>query len=152
MSSTRFVIVSTTVPTESVAQRMAHRIVSSRLAACVQFWPIRSLYWWNNRIQSNTEALLVCKTKTPLARELQDFIRRLHSYEVPEVIVTAIQDGLRAYFGWLADEVTPRKEASKECFPVRNKKDSGQRRPLRPSLTFGRPAARTTPVRRGRKA
>jgi periplasmic divalent cation tolerance protein len=134
MSRARFVIVTTTVPTRTVARQLAGQIVDSRLAACVQFWPIHSIYRWKGGIESNPETILVCKTRKVLVPALQTLIRRLHSYEIPEVIVTPIQDGLPSYLEWIAGETGPTRGTPP------------------PRLTFPTPVITTSPSRKGRQA
>lgn len=106
MDDTEYVIVTTTVGTEDRAVELAHLITASKLAACVQFWPIRSVYWWQGKMESGAEYLLLCKTQTSLVPALQEFIRCHHSYEVPEIIVTPIVGGHTPYLNWIRQETT----------------------------------------------
>jgi len=96
--------VTTTVATEKDAIKMADAIVGVGLAACVQFWPIRSLYRWRGKIESGSEFRLSCKTRTTRVPALIRVIRAHHSYEVPEIVATAIADGLPAYLKWIENE------------------------------------------------
>jgi periplasmic divalent cation tolerance protein len=105
-----FVAVVTTVDGRARAAKLARRIVEARLAACVQFFPIHSLYRWKGKVESAAEWMLLAKTKRELASELIAFIRRHHTYEVPEIVVTPITGGLRAYLDWIGAETkTPAK-------------------------------------------
>jgi periplasmic divalent cation tolerance protein len=107
MSKTRFVTVTTTLAKPSQANRLARKIVDSRLAACAQLWPLHSIYRWQGKTESASETALVCKTRARLAPVLVEFIRSLHPYEVPEVVVTPILDGLPAYLAWIEQETSP---------------------------------------------
>jgi periplasmic divalent cation tolerance protein len=102
---THYVIVTTAVGGADKARDLARRIVAARLAACVQFFPIRSLYRWKGKVESARETLLLAKTRRALAPKLVEFIRRHHAYELPEIIVTPIAGGLRAYLDWIGCEV-----------------------------------------------
>ncbi len=87
------------------AKMIATRIVEAKLAACVNIvGPIRSLYRWDRRICDEPEVLLVAKTRKTLLRELERMVKRLHSYENPEVIALPIIGGARAYLKWLRAE------------------------------------------------
>ncbi len=110
MDEISYVLVTTTVGTEALAVKMAELITASRLAACVQFWPIRSVYWWQGKMESGPEFLLQCKTPASLAPALQDFIRSHHAYELPEIIVTPIAGGHPPYLAWIRQETLPSAE------------------------------------------
>jgi len=107
MENTSYSIVTTTVEKEELALKLAGLITSSRLAACVQFWPIRSVYWWKGKMESGAEFILHCKTRTTLVPQLQEFIHSHHAYETPEIIVTPILDGHPPYLAWIEQETTP---------------------------------------------
>ncbi len=84
------------------AARLAQELVSRRLAACVNIVPgVRSFYWWENRVQDDSEFLLVIKTRVEALPELQAALQELHSYDVPELVVLPIVDGSSAYLGWI---------------------------------------------------
>lgn len=102
----RYVQVLTTTPNQSLAQRIARRLVADRLAACVQTsGPIRSTYRWQGRIEHAQEWLCVIKTRARCYRKVERVIRELHSYQVPEIIVLPVQGGSRDYIAWLDETV-----------------------------------------------
>jgi periplasmic divalent cation tolerance protein len=107
MSASGYRIVWTTLGREAEAAALADAIVRARLAACVQTLPIRSTYWWQGKVESGRERLLLCKTRTTLVARLQSFIRERHPYEVPEIVVTPILGGSPAYLAWLRQETRP---------------------------------------------
>ena len=109
MSGADYSIVTTTVATSAQATKLAGRIVAARLAACVQYWPVRSVYRWKGKIESGGEMLLSCKTRTTRIRALQAFIRAHHDYETPEIVVTAITGGHAPYLRWLTRETQERR-------------------------------------------
>jgi periplasmic divalent cation tolerance protein len=106
MNETSHVVVTTTSESEDLAIKLAGQITSARLAACVQFWPIRSVYWWQGKMESGAEFILQCKTRASLAPALRDFIRAHHPYEVPEIIVTPILDAAPSYLAWIDQETS----------------------------------------------
>ena len=99
-----FVIVSTTVDNEALAQELADSIVESRLAACVQCTSIRSIYRWKGAVERADEYLLLAKTRASLADRLSAFIKERNSYELPEITVTPIIGGFKAYLDWISSE------------------------------------------------
>ena len=106
MSKEKYKCVMTTVAGETQAVAMAEAIVRGRLAACVQFWPIRSTYWWKGKVESGNEFILLCKTRASLVRALQRHIRTHHMYEVPEIVVIPIETGLPSYLAWITAETS----------------------------------------------
>jgi len=97
------------------AERIARALVKSRLAACGNILrsPVRSVYRWKDKIESAREFLLVIKTSRRRFAELQTAVKRLHSYEVPEIIALPIIAGSAGYLSWLAESVAPRKTPEK---------------------------------------
>jgi periplasmic divalent cation tolerance protein len=86
------------------ARKVAQGVVGSRLAACVNVLPeVRSTYRWRGRIERSREFLLVIKTTRARLRRLEQEIRELHSYEVPEFLVLAVEKGSQAYLRWLGE-------------------------------------------------
>ena len=67
----------------------------------------RSIYHWQGAIEEASEWLLIIKSRRDLADELRAEIERLHSYEVPEVLVLAVVDGSPGYLGWMERELRP---------------------------------------------
>jgi periplasmic divalent cation tolerance protein len=96
-------IVLCTVPDGETAGQIATALVTERLAACVNIVPgITSVYRWQNRIEKDAEQLLIIKTHSAVFDTLQDCIRKLHPYELPEIIAVPITDGLPEYLDWIS--------------------------------------------------
>lgn len=101
---TDYVVVLITAPNEDEAAKMANDLVSSRLAACVNIIrDIRSIYQWQGKIEDESEVLMLVKTRRELFSALQQRIRELHPYTVPEIIVLPIIEGFEGYLGWLRE-------------------------------------------------
>ena len=99
-------IVFTTSGSEDEAQRIAHHLVENQLAACVNVIPrIESVYRWQGKVESNREWLLLIKTTAAKFAAVRDAIRELHSYELPECVALAIDDGSPDYLLWLEQSV-----------------------------------------------
>lgn len=101
----QFGIVLVTAPSREQAEYIARALVESKLAACVSFLPIHSIYTWNGEIQSEAEWQLVIKSKLAVFSGLEAKVRSLHPYEVPEIIALPIQAGSHPYLQWIADHV-----------------------------------------------
>lgn len=79
--------------------------MEARLAACVNIVGQNcSVYRWKGEIVREDEKLLVIKTRASLFEQVRETIRRLHTYEVPEILAVPLADGDSDYLSWLADE------------------------------------------------
>ena len=98
-------LVLTNCPDEEAANTIALAIVEARLAACVNILPrVQSIYRWQGRVESATEIPLFIKSTAACYPALQETIRTLHPYEIPEIIAVPIGRGLPAYLNWVAEE------------------------------------------------
>jgi len=106
---TNKLVVLVTCRTTREAERIARSLVEDRLAACGNILrsPVRSIYRWENKIESARESLLILKTSRRQFSKLQSAVKRLHNYEVPEIIALPIAEGSSAYLSWLRESVTP---------------------------------------------
>jgi len=101
---TDIVTVLVTVSSEEEAVRIARTIVEERLAACANLVPgVRSIYRWKGEIWDTAELLLLVKTRAALVPALQQRIRQLHSYEVPEMVALPIIAGWPDYLDWVRE-------------------------------------------------
>jgi len=99
-------IVLSTAGSEEEARKIAHHLVEQRLAACVNIVPkVESIYRWQGKVESNREYLLLIKTSSGKFAAVRDAILELHSYELPECIVLAIEDGSPAYLQWIDESL-----------------------------------------------
>ncbi|MCX8035730.1 MAG: divalent-cation tolerance protein CutA [Candidatus Sumerlaeia bacterium] len=99
--------VTTTTETREQAGQIARGVVERRLAACAQIiGPITSTYWWKGRVETSDEWMVVMKTRAALLPQLQEAIRSLHTYEVPEIVAVPIAAGNPAYLQWLTEETS----------------------------------------------
>ena len=89
------------------ARKIARGVVGKRLAACVNIGTaaVESVYWWKGKVETGREVLLVMKTTAGRVGELEEEVKRLHSYDVPEFVVLPIVAGSRDYLGWLEESV-----------------------------------------------
>lgn len=103
MEPTQYFVTLSTYPNFSGAQELANKLVSSKLAACVNIVPkVISIYAWEGEVQQDDECLLIIKSMSENKAALESLIERHHPYDVPEIIHLSIQDGLKSYLDWLA--------------------------------------------------
>jgi len=98
-----YILILTTVPDRESAKIIAKLLVETKLAACVQLFPIESIYTWKNEICNENEIVLFIKSKPALFDKIKSAIKENHSYEVPEIIQIPITDGLPDYLKWIDD-------------------------------------------------
>ena len=92
-----------TAPT-SVAHDLARALVQRRVAACVNVVPgVRSVYRWEGAVEEADEAILVVKVDAARASSLPERVAELHPYDVPEVLVLEVGEGLPAYLSWVIE-------------------------------------------------
>lgn len=96
-------VVLTTTSSRDEARMLAGKLVENRLAACVQILPIESVYTWKDAVQRDDEILLLIKTRSALYAPLEAFIKEVHSYEVPEVVLLPAEAVSESYLRWIAD-------------------------------------------------
>jgi len=102
---TEFVQVTSTVDREDIASLLVKRVVRERLAACGRVsGPVASVYWWKGGLQGEEEYVMVFKTTSSCAQKLVEYLKKNHTYETPEIIVTPISDGSPEYLEWLRSE------------------------------------------------
>ena len=102
-----FSLVLTTVKNKTEAMRMAEKLVSEKLAACVSVTPnVTSVYRWRGRVERAREVMLVVKTSAKKLDRLIHRIKELHSYEIPEILVLRVERGLPEYLKWLEESLS----------------------------------------------
>jgi periplasmic divalent cation tolerance protein len=109
MPMTEVIQVVTTTKTKSDAQAIARAVVEKRLAACVQvIGPITSTYWWQGEIETAEEWMCVIKSRRDLYERLEEAIREVHPYDVPEILAVPVIAGSKSYLEWLDNELDQR--------------------------------------------
>ena len=102
------IAVLTNLPDSDSAFNLAREVVRLRLAACANVLsPATSFYRWEGKDEQATEFPVLIKSTRERYAELEQAIRGLHPYEVPEIIAWPIEAGLPAYLDWVAREAAP---------------------------------------------
>ncbi len=102
----KYCIVLTTCPDDGEAKTLASKLVKGKLAACVQLSAITSFYTWQNEQHMDPEIRLLIKTKCSLYPLVEAFIKKHHSYDVPQIVQTPITEGSDEYLGWIEENTT----------------------------------------------
>src|SRR5215831_21066093 len=96
--------VTTTIDDRTAAEALARSAVEARLAACGQVvGPITSVYRWEGAVETAAEWMVVFKTTQAASAALVEHVRAGHPYQVPEILVTSVEDGNPAYLVWVAE-------------------------------------------------
>ena len=104
---TRHIVILTACPSMKEARAMAERLLDKRLIACANVIDgVRSFFWWKGKRDKANEALLILKTAERNFKKVEQQIKKLHSYEVPEIIALPIVRGEGNYLRWIEESVT----------------------------------------------
>src|SRR5512145_1133046 len=98
-------VVLVTAPNDEQARVIARKLLENKLAACINFVPIQSMYVWEGAIQDDAEVLLIIKTRQTAFHDLLTAVKTVHPYDVPEIISLPVVAGSEAYLKWIRDEV-----------------------------------------------
>ena len=98
-----------TCPPDKAAD-IAASLVQRKLAACVNILSnARSIYRWQGEVQDEQEAVLLMKTSKQRYPELEEALRQMHPYELPEIICFSPEGGLAGYLQWVDESTKPDK-------------------------------------------
>jgi periplasmic divalent cation tolerance protein len=101
---TEYIQIITSTDTERNAGEIADSLIRNRTAACVQvIGPITSTYWWKEAITKATEWLCIIKTRRDLYGNVESSIRRINTYEIPEIVALPVTEGNETYLAWLSE-------------------------------------------------
>lgn len=104
LSPTRGSIIISTFQSRKSASNIAKEMISRKLCACVNIIKINSFYYWKEKIQYDNEYL--CFFKTVSSAKLKKELKKIHPYEVPEIIEVKIDTIDKEYLGWLIGSVS----------------------------------------------
>jgi periplasmic divalent cation tolerance protein len=100
------IVVITTVGTQEQANLIAEELVGQRRAACVNVLTIaRSVYRWQGRVCDDSEYLLIIKTLESEYERVEETIRELHQYELPEILQFRVTGGEAGFLSWISKNV-----------------------------------------------
>ncbi len=95
-----------TAPDEDSAKKVGRSLLEARLCACVNIIPkIHSMYWWQGRIEEDSEVVLIAKTRRDVFPALEKRVLEIHPYECPCVIAIEIKEGYEGFLHWIDDSL-----------------------------------------------
>ena len=101
-----YIVLLITTSNAEEAQRISRVLLEHKKASCVNIISeVDSLFWWDNKLDSARESLLIVKTKASLLPEVIDLVKGVHSYTVPEIIALPIVGGNQDYLEWIDKSV-----------------------------------------------
>jgi periplasmic divalent cation tolerance protein len=108
MTMKEYILALSTCP-ESKSQALAQLLVERKVCACVNIISkVTSIYHWKNKIETDTESILLMKTEARFQDILENTIIENHPYEVPEIIFVAIKSGSKDYLDWISSNLLKR--------------------------------------------
>ena len=106
MEESGYIVIFITTATTDEAQQISKVLLERRKVACVNIVPgISSHFWWQDKLDSAQESLLIVKTKSSLLPEIISLVKGMHSYQVPEIIALPIVGGNQDYLQWIGESV-----------------------------------------------
>lgn len=110
----KFTIAYMTAKDQKQALAISRALVAERLAACANILgPVRSLYWWDGRINDDAEVAFIAKTRAALLSKLIARVKQLHTYDCPCIVALPIAAGNPAFLRWLDAQTAPPAQTSK---------------------------------------
>ena len=99
------ILVLTTTDKKSLAQKIASTLLKEKLVACVSILPMESSYWWKGKIVNAKEFQVILKTKAENFKKIEKLIKKLHTYDLPEIISVNIEKAGKDYLTWIKSEI-----------------------------------------------
>ena len=100
------IVIFVTAKDRKEALMIAKGLLEARLIACANMIKgVESLFWWQGKIETSKEVVLMLKTKKTLFKKVSAKVKFLHSYQIPEIIALPMVDGSEDYLKWIASSV-----------------------------------------------
>ena len=100
-----FSIIYITAGDMAEARKIGRILVEERLAACVNIFPITSIFRWKDNIDEANEFGIIVKTRSDKVKRIENRVKEIHSYEVPCVVSFKIEAGSVQYLDWINESV-----------------------------------------------
>lgn len=95
------ILILTTVDKKETAVKIGRGLLQEKLIACYNLLPVESGYWWKGKITQEKEFLLILKTKSAHLKKVEEYIKRNHTYKVPEIVAIKAANVNQPYLTWL---------------------------------------------------
>jgi len=100
------IIIFVTCANKEEAAKISQALVKDGLAACVNIIAgIESVFWWEEKVQTAEEVLLIAKSQKPKLDKIIALVKSMHSYQVPEIIAVPVIGGYQPYLDWINDSI-----------------------------------------------
>lgn len=99
------VFIYTTCATEEEAKKIAKLILDGKMGACVDYWPVTSMFNWEGESKEVNQIMLSVATFENKLEDVNDLISKHHSYSVPMIAGVDVRRINRAYREWMTQEV-----------------------------------------------
>lgn len=101
-----YCVINTTVSNKEEAIKIARHLVELNLIACCNIVEkVTSVYKWKNELNIDNEVLMVMKTREKLYDKVEEEIKKLHSYDVPEIICVPLLGASKDYLSWIDENI-----------------------------------------------
>jgi len=97
--------IQTTVLNEEEAKSIAQTMITEKLSACIQYYPIQSVYTWKGQVEEANEFLVIIKATKDKFEKIKDKLAEIHSYELPQITSIKNDDFLNEYGKWINTEI-----------------------------------------------
>ncbi len=87
------------------AQTLSRALLQNRVIACANIFPISSLYIWKGNLEKAEEYGAFLKTEKRKVAIVIEEVRKLHSYEVPDIVEIPLGKGFQPFFQWISEVV-----------------------------------------------
>ncbi|MBI2541845.1 divalent-cation tolerance protein CutA [Candidatus Woesearchaeota archaeon] len=68
------------------AEKISMHLLKKRLIACASIFPVKSMYWWQNKIVNGYENVVIAKTSNKNFKKAVAEVKKIHSYEIPCIL------------------------------------------------------------------
>lgn len=100
----KFIILYVTYPDLKTVKSIITFLLKKRLIACANIFPVKSMYWWSNKIENSNEYVSIIKTKESSWKKIKTVVQKMHPYEIPCII--KINANVSKKYGlWLSNEI-----------------------------------------------
>lgn len=100
-----YAVIYSTAGSKKEAAKIAKALVDERLVACVNYFPINSIYRWNKKTEQAREYAMISKTLKKNFGKIKNKIKKMHSYKTPSIVSLAIENGDEKYLQWIEESL-----------------------------------------------
>ena len=101
----KYIVVTTLCAKKKIANKIVDTLLSRKLIAGSQVTKVNSKYYWNNKLEENTEYKLEFRTKESKFKEIENEIKKIHNYEVAEISSYEIINANKEFLNWIDENI-----------------------------------------------